>query len=248
MPEEKTATAMSEEKNEQAVLCTCDYMKCVCGSAEQFGTTDQEVVEQKTTMKDRIAAIMNESKLKEQEAVAQPVYAKNGVKKGNLYIPKDVPIMLSLIDPLDTRKTVDGQTFRLAVEEDVIINDVIVIAKEQEVVGHVLKSRRSGGFGSGGKFKLNIPYVETLNGVQVPVNGYIDTKGERDEAASGVVMWVSVLGGAFMKGKNIEYVQGQLFKVTVNKDTDLEATPDNLEEVMSVDRTRTQSITVSVAE
>ena len=51
-----------------------------------------------------------------------------------------------------------------------------------------------------------------------------------------------------MKGKNIEYVQGQLFKVTVNKDTDLEATPDNLEEVMSVDRTRTQSITVSVAE
>ncbi|MBQ5636949.1 MAG: hypothetical protein IIV08_05270, partial [Selenomonadales bacterium] len=109
-------------------------------------------------------------------------------------------------------------------------------------------SRRSGGFGSGGKFKLNIPYVETLNGVQVPVNGYIDTKGERDEAASGVVMWVSVLGGAFMKGKNIEYVQGQLFKVTVNKDTDLEATPDNLEEVMSVDRTRTQSITVSVAE
>ena len=57
-----------------------------------------------------------------------------------------------------------------------------------------------------------------------------------------------MVGGLFMKGKNIEYVQGQLFKVTVNKDTDLEATPDNLEEVMSVDRTRTQSITVSVAE
>ena len=51
-----------------------------------------------------------------------------------------------------------------------------------------------------------------------------------------------------MKGKNIEYVQGQLFNVTVNKDTDLEATPDNLAEVMSVDRTCTQNLVVKVAE
>lgn len=242
LPTEEPKQVAEKGRKEKVVLCSCDYMKCVCG------ITDQEVVEQKPTMKDKVAAIMNERKLQEQEQVAQPVYAKNGVKKGNLYIPKDTVVMLKLLDTLHSKKVKSGASFRLEMVDDLVVNGVVVIPKGQEVLGKVLRAEKSGGGGSGGRLELNIPYLETLNGVQVPVDGYILNKGKNDGGAIAVFAVVSMVGSLFMKGKNVEYVSGQLFNVTVNKDTDLEATPDNLAEVMSVDKTRMQNLVVKVAE
>lgn len=57
---------------------------------------------------------------------------------------------------------------------------------------------------------------------------------------------MTVVGGLFMKGKNYYYNPGQEFIVTVKEDTDLEATPDNLEEVMDpANQTHGNSISVA---
>ena len=225
-----------------------DPSVAITATALPVEESEEAVAEEKKapTMQDKIAAIMNESKGQEQSGEA--VYAANGVKKGNLYIPKDTVVTLSLVDPLHSKKVKKNTTFRLETVDDLVVNGVVIIPKGREVVGKVLEARGSRAMGGSGKLELNIPYIETLNGVQIPVDGYITGRGGSDGGAGVVFAVVSMAGGLFMKGKNVEYVQGQLFNVTVNKDTDLEATPDNLEEVMSVDRTRTQSITVSVAE
>ena len=208
---------------------------------------EEAVVEEKEpTMQEKIAAIMNENKSQEQSE--EVLYAANGVKKGNLYIPKDTVVTLRLVDPLHSKKVKKNTTFRLEMVDDLVINGVVVIPKGHEVLGKVLEARGSRAMGGSGKLEVNVPYLETLNGVQIPVDGYVNYKGRSDGGAGVVFAAVSMVGGLFMKGKNVEFVEGQLFNVTVNKDTDLDATPDNLAEVMSVDRTRTQSITVKVAE
>lgn len=216
-----TATALPVEEPEQKV---------------------EESAEAKQSMKSRVDAILHE------DAVPQEAVKVNGVKKGNLYIPKNTQIMLSLQEGLNSRKVKEGANFRLLTVDDLVINDVVVIPKGREVMGKVLEARGNRAFGGAGKLELHIPYVETLNGLQIPVNGYINSRGDSDGGAVAVGAVVSLVGGLFMKGKNVEYVPGQLFCVTVQDDTDLDATPDNLAEVMSVDRTRMQSITVKAAE
>lgn len=202
----------------------------------------EESADSKQSMKSRVDAILHE------DDVQKAVVKVNGVKKGNLYIPKDTQIMLSLQEGLNSRKVKEGANFRLMTVDDLVINDVVVIPKGREVMGKVLEARGNRAFGGAGKLELHIPYVETLNGLQIPVHGYINSRGDSDGGAVAVGAVVSLVGGLFMKGKNIEYVPGQLFCVTVQDDTDLDATPDNLAEVMSVDRTRMQSITVKAAE
>lgn len=49
------------------------------------------------------------------------------VQEGDLYIPKDTQIRLELVDPIGSKKSKTGSTFKLKTMEDTIINDVVVI-------------------------------------------------------------------------------------------------------------------------
>ena len=49
------------------------------------------------------------------------------VQEGDLYIPKDTQIRLELVDPISSKKSKTGSTFKLKTIEDTIINDVVVI-------------------------------------------------------------------------------------------------------------------------
>ncbi|WP_304154800.1 hypothetical protein [Megamonas hypermegale] len=59
--------------------------------------------------------------------------------------------------------------------------------------------------------------------------------GEGDSDAGGVAVAavISIVGGAFMKGTNIEYPAGTTFTVEVRENVDFQATPDNLQQVMN---------------
>lgn len=139
------------------------------------------------------------------------------VQEGDLYIPKDTQIRLELVDPISSKKSKTGNTFKLKTMEDTIINDVVVIPQGEEVQGIIVKAHGNGMFGRGGKLEFNVPYVATINGVKVPVNGYVNAHGRQDAGAVAVAAAVTVVGGLFMKGKNYYYNPGQEFVVTVRK-------------------------------
>ena len=124
------------------------------------------------------------------------------VQEGDLYIPKDTQIRLELVDPISSKKSKTGNTFKLKTMEDTIINDVVVIPQGEEVQGIIVKAHGNGMFGRGGKLEFNVPYVATINGVKVPVNGYVNAHGRQDAGAVAVAAAVTVVGGLFMKGKN----------------------------------------------
>ena len=70
--------------------------------------------------------------------------------------------------------------------------------------------------------------------------------GSADGGAVAVAAVVSLVGGLFMKGSNIDYPAGTNFEVEVKNNVDLNATPNDLAKVMDPSIVRGTSLTVAV--
>ena len=214
-------------KRTLAVVCCCccltggmvqaeeefhDITKPVVGT--EFPETEPAVT---PNIKERTKAILDEYN--------DPKRPKthHGVELGHVYIPKGTPLTLALQEPLSSKTSKNGMAFKLKTVNDVIINDVVVIPAGTTCVGKVLQGRGNRGFGSGGKLELSIAAVKTLNGVVVPLNGYVKGHGKKSSTWF-TPWWIS----AFMKGKELNYKKGQLFRVTVRRNTDLKVTGEEL--------------------
>ena len=158
--------------------------------------------------------------------------ARKKLQQGDAYLPRQTLVKLELLEPMSSNKSSAKQTFHLKVTEEVLVNDVVVIAKGTDVEGTVVKAKGAGMFGSKGKLVVNIPYVTACNNMQIPVNGYVEGYGISNGINVGTLSEVIPYAGFFIKGTNIEYKTGQIFGVTVKNDTDLHVTPDKLKAVM----------------
>lgn len=191
--------------------------------------------QKETTIKDKVSSIL--------QSYDEQVSTR---KQKDVYIPKGTKIPLQLTRDISSKTLKDKQQFTLKTTENLIVNDVVVIPKGTECQAYVVKARKNGAFGRKGVLDFNIPSVKTVNGVDVPLDGYITGSGHSDGGAVAVAAAVSLLGGFFMKGTNISYPEGQIFITTVSADTDLGATNENLAEVMDLSKPHGTSITVNV--
>lgn len=157
----------------------------------------------------------------------------SSIPKGNAYIPKLTEMEVELIDGLSSKTSREGDTIRFKTIENLIINDVVVIPAETEVLGVVDKSRKAGGLGRGGRLEFSITSVKTLNGIEVPLEYTEKNHGAGDAGGVAVFAAVSIIGGIFMKGKNVVYNKGQRFTARVTADTDLQTKLEDLAVAMS---------------
>ena len=155
------------------------------------------------------------------------------VINGHAYIPKDTKIELELVTPISSKRSKEGNTFRLKTLENLLINDVVVIPSNQEVLGTITKARKNGMFGRKGRLEFTINEIKTVNGVSVPLDAEVKGKGHSDNGAVAVAAAVSLVGGLFMKGTNIYYEPGQKFVAVVAADTDLNTTVEDLPNAMN---------------
>ncbi len=170
-----------------------------------------------------------------EENVAESSFRRvSHVKSGNAYVPKGTLLEVEVTRTFSSRNFNKGDQPPLRLAENLIVNDVIVVPRGTRVKGEVTKARRAGGFGTGGKLEFQIISVKAINGVEIPLTQEIKRKGGRDDGAIAVGAVVSLVGGAFMKGKNSTIPIGTRFSVEVTEDTDLETPLDKLSEVMDV--------------
>lgn len=115
-----------------------------------------------------------------------------------------------------------------------------------EVKGIVTKSRKAGGLGRGGKLEFSVISVKTLNGVDIPLDYTKYQHGAGDGGAPFLLLTGigGIIGGAFMKGKNVVYNKGLQFDVEVTADTDLNVALDELQEAM--DESKPRGVTIKI--
>ncbi|SDP05936.1 hypothetical protein [Selenomonas ruminantium] len=161
-----------------------------------------------------------------------PIVRANTVKKGDAYIPGGTVLEAEVTRNVSSHDFRTGDQLPLRLAENLYVNDVLVAPRGTRIESVITKARRSGGFGIRGKLEFHVVSMRTLNGVEIPLQREIKKKGESDNGAVAVGLFVSLLGGAFMKGRNSSIPQGTRFTVEVTEDTDLDTPLNQLAEAM----------------
>lgn len=194
----------------------------------------------KLTFKERLAL-----QKKEEQAAAQKVIIAN-VLPGHIYIPKKTMLNVELIEPANSKTHKKNQQVDFKTTENLIINGVVVIPKGTVGMGYVYEVQKAGGFGRKGVLRIAGKEIKTLNNVSVPLRKGLEGKGKTDGGAVAVAAAVSLVGGLFMKGSNINYPAGTDFQVEVRDNVDLGVTPEELKDAMNPDIPHGQEIVIEV--
>ncbi len=223
----------------------CISVSCALPLTASAEDTSTPSVTQESVVKTELPSGVNRIQLlKSGENMA--TVKTSSVAAGHAYIPKDTNINLELIDPISSKKSKEGNTFRLKTIENLLINDVVVIPANQEVLGTITKARKNGMLGRKGRLEFKIDSIKTINGVNVPLTAEVKGKGHSDNGAVAVAAAVSLVGGLFMKGTNIYYEPGQKFVAVVSTDTDLNTTVEDLPNAMNPSKPTGQNIVLPV--
>ncbi len=223
----------------------CLSVSCALPLTASAEDTSTPSVTQESVVKTELPSGVNRIQLlKSGETMA--TVKTSSVAAGHAYIPKDTNINLELIDPISSKKSKEGNTFRLKTIENLLINDVVVIPANQEVLGTITKARKNGMLGRKGRLEFKIDSIKTINGVNVPLTAEVKGKGHSDNGAVAVAAAVSLVGGLFMKGTNIYYEPGQKFVALVSTDTDLNTTVEDLPNAMNPSKPTGQNIVLPI--
>lgn len=194
----------------------------------------------KLTFKERLAL-----QKKEEQGAAQKVTIAN-VLPGHIYIPKKTMLNVELIEPANSKTHKKNQQVEFKTTENLIINGVVVIPKGTIGMGYVYEVQKAGGFGRKGVLRIAGKEIKTLNNVSVPLRKGLEGKGKTDGGAVAVAAAVSLVGGLFMKGSNINYPAGTDFQVEVRDNVDLGVTPEELKDAMNPNIPHGQEIVIEV--
>jgi len=194
----------------------------------------------KLTFKERLAL-----QQKEEQVAAQKVTIAN-VMPGHIYIPKKTMLNVELIEPANSKTHKKNQQVEFKTTENLIINGVVVIPKGTVGMGYVYEVQKAGGFGRKGVLRIAGKEIKTLNNVSVPLRKGLEGKGKTDGGAVAVAAAVSLVGGLFMKGSNINYPAGTDFQVEVRDNVDLGVTPEELKDAMNPNIPHGQEIVIEV--
>ena len=168
------------------------------------------------------------------------------VQDGHVYIPKKTQLKVELVNPITSKTAQTGEDVSIKLVDNLIVNNVVVIPKDTIGKAYVYKARSAGGFGRKGVLMIAGDEFKTINNITVPLKQGINGEGKSDGGAVAVAAAISLIGGAFMKGTNIDYPAGTAFTVEVRENVDLQATPDNLQNVMDPNKIHGTEIIVPV--
>ncbi len=206
------------------ILC----MLLVFGSTPLSALAADEVIPEKPlTMAERVAAV------RENRTPGLIVVQNSGVQPGHVYIPKDTTFEVELVKDANSKINKKGQTIEIRMVDNLMINNIVIIAKDTIGEAIITEARKAGGFGRKGKLAISPTKIKTINSITVPLTANFEGQGKSDGGAVAVAAVVSLVGGIFMKGSNINYSAGTNIKVATASDVDLMATSENLAEVMN---------------
>lgn len=148
-------------------------------------------------------------------AIAQPVPAAT-----QLVLRQGTPVPMKTVQPLSSKRAVQGQRFDLEVVDEVRVEGMLVIPKGAHGVGQVSRVVTKGMMGKPGKLEVRILYVEA-GGQRIRLDGKGKDKGS--SGAGGVLIAAPLIGmsAAFVTGKSAVIPAGSTLEGVVFQDVPL---------------------------
>lgn len=130
-------------------------------------------------------------------------------------------VPMQTVQPLSSKRALQGQRFDLEVSEEVRVDGMLVIPKGAHGVGEVSRVVEKGMMGKPGKLEVRVMYVE-VGGARIRLDGKAKDKGA--SGAGGVVIaapLIGLTGAAFVKGKSAVIPAGSAIDGFVYQDLPL---------------------------
>lgn len=132
-------------------------------------------------------------------------------------------VKLALAQPLSSQTAYRNQNFRLLVTEDVRVRGQVVVPKDTEAVGVVIRAEGTGSFGKPGTLHLRILWL-SLNGRRIPLFSSMGKKGK--DGDTGAVWLTTFFGpfGSLVRGKKVEIPAGAPLLAYIDQTFEVPAT------------------------
>lgn len=135
----------------------------------------------------------------------------------NLDLPTDTLVRIKLLDTIDSKNWKEGDQFPYQIVQDVIVDGRVAIPAGTKGAGVISRAREAGSFGKEGKIELSFGAIQIAEGrtVELQLSDKARQGNEKNGLAAGASLAglavagpVGLIGGLFIKGKNVTIPAG----------------------------------------
>ena len=145
-------------------------------------------------------------------------------------VPADTLVKIALVDPVNAKNLKVGDTIRYKVSDDVVLDDYLVFAKGEPGEGTVTKVKQAQNFGRNAEVEIDFKQTKSIDGTEVDT--FIGDKAKEEmksyamaagASLAGVLLLgpIGIIGGAFVKGENVNLPEGTELYIQTLEDESL---------------------------
>jgi hypothetical protein len=131
-------------------------------------------------------------------------------------VPDGTEVKLQLLDHLSSATAMVGQKVRLEVVDEVRVKDHVVIAQGASAVGTVTVAEPRKNFGRRGRLDFTIDAVKAQDGQNIRLRITKRAQGGERYVTAGVVSYFTLVGGLFVRGKDVEVDAGTQYSIYID--------------------------------
>lgn len=145
-------------------------------------------------------------------------------------VPANTLVKVALTDRVNAKSLKAGDSVHYKVAEDVIVDGSLIFAKGEPGVGVVEKVRQAKNFGRSAEVQIDFNKTKSIDGTEVDT--YVGEEAKREmkhlamaagASVAGMLLLgpIGIIGGAFVKGKNIDLPEGTEFYIQTENEESL---------------------------
>lgn len=140
------------------------------------------------------------------------------LQAAEVVIPDGTELTVITTEEITSKTAVEGDPLTFKVDEDVVVNGKVVIAKGTLVKGEISNAKKSGRMGKGGALSIRINSTTTVDDQKVKLRA---SKGKEGEDKTGTTVALVVLFGPLgflKKGKDAKIKEGTRIKAYTDEE------------------------------
>ena len=168
------------------------------------------------------------------ESLATFAFGSTTIPLTQVAVPANTLVKVSLVTPINAKNLKAGDIVKYQAAEDVIENDMLIITKGAPGEGVIKKVSQAKNFGRDAEIEIDFKDIEAVDGSLMAMTLGEESKKNMEQlgmaagaSLAGMIVLgpIGIIGGAFVKGKNINLPEGTELYIQTSSDNNVYAIP-----------------------
>ncbi|ORU01028.1 hypothetical protein D081_0476 [Anaerovibrio sp. JC8] len=168
------------------------------------------------------------------EDLATFAFGSTTIPLTQVNVPANTLVKIALVTPVNAKELKKGDVIKFRAAEDVIENDMLLITEGALGEGEITEVSQAKNFGRDAKIQIDFKDIEAVDGTKIDMTLGEEAKENMERLgmaagaslASMIILGpIGIIGGAFVKGKNIDLPEGTEMYLQTAKDSTVYAIP-----------------------